>query len=285
LDRTEFAVSSQITWPVSKRMSLGTGFDVGMTCFQDPGEVDFCKLEEFTPQLRPSVRWRWDTQDNPLNPTRGFTIGADVRYIFGTDREFQNNNNFVKWESSVEFAVDLRFGPILAAFVRYGGSYQIGGGEDILPPNEVFTLGGSNGMRGFTDHAVGRYDQDGVLDKSITNFNNEGGGNVILNGSMELRFPLLKNIGLWGATFMDAGAVGIHHTDITEGSFRFSTGVGLRYLIGSQFPIRLDWGIVLGEPRCIEWRDDIELAARGSPESCNIMEDGHVVHFDLLYPF
>jgi outer membrane protein assembly factor BamA len=291
-------------------MSLGFALDFGMICFKNPEDSDpVCRLEEYSPQFRPSIRWRWDTQDNPLNPTSGFTLGAEFKYIFGRSRdelvgleaadELSKESNFLRWEASAEVVIDTQVGPIVAAFVRYGGSYQIGGdGNSLLPANEIFTLGGSNGMRGYADHAIGRYQADGRLDTgyidndgaragAIQDYREDGGGNVVLNGNVELRVPILKKYGVWAATFLDVGAVARDHSQLHPESFRFSTGIGLRYLIGNQIPLRLDWGIALGEPRCLAYSATADF---GGPNfdpvaSCDRQEEGYQVHFDLLYPF
>ena len=289
LDRTEIGIRSSLVWPLSRRMSVSTGLDAGYIRFLDPdgsvpestqGDVT---SEAFRPQVRPSVRWRWDTQDNPLNPTRGFALAAEVGYILEIDRETiaeqrtTQLNDFVKWEMSAEFAYETPLGPVVAGFVRYGGS--LGESEELLPPNERFTLGGSNGMRGFADHAVGRYDAEGNLAEDLTDMRQLGGGNVITNGSFEFRFPVMRHRGLWMAAFFDAGALARTHEQLTLGSVRASTGLGLRYLIGHQIPVRLDWGWLVGDPRCIAWRAD----APG--EVCQTVEDPAALHFDLLYPF
>ena len=310
IDRTEFGLYSSLNWPVMQRMSLGFALDFGMICFKQPGDPNpLCELAEYYPQFRPSIRWRWDTQKNPLNPTQGFTLAAEFKYIFGRSsdeligleaaRELSTEYaNFLKWETSAEVVIDTRVGPIIAAFVRYGGSHQIGGdGTALLPANEIFTLGGSNGIRGYTDHAVGRYDASGLLDRgwideqgnrvgAIYDYRQDGGGNVVLNGSVEVRIPLLKKIGLWAATFVDAGAVARTHADLHPKSFRFSAGAGIRYLIGNQIPVRLDWGFALGEKRCIAWSRGADLSVDPlAPDACAQEEEGDRIHFDLLYPF
>ena len=310
IDRTEFGLYSSLNWPVMTHMTLGFALDFGMICFKQPGESNpICDLAEYYPQFRPSIRWRWDTQKNPLNPTQGFTLSAEFKYIFGRSSDeligLETANelgteyaNFLKWETSAEVVIDTRVGPVIAAFVRYGGSHQIGGdGTSLLPANEIFTLGGSNGIRGYTDHAVGRYDASGLLDRgviddqgqrvgAIYDYRQDGGGNVVLNGSVEVRIPLLKKIGLWAATFVDAGAIARTHSDLHPQSFRFSAGAGIRYLIGNQIPVRLDWGFALGDPRCVAWNQGADLSADPlAADACAQEEEGDRIHFDLLYPF
>jgi outer membrane protein assembly factor BamA len=310
IDRTEFGLYSSLNWPLMKQMTLGFALDFGMICFKQPGDSNpICDLDEYYPQFRPSIRWRWDTQNNPLNPTKGFTLSGEFKYIFGrssdeligleTANELSTEYaNFLKWETSAEVVIDTRIGPVIAAFVRYGGSHQIGGdGTSLLPANEIFTLGGSNGVRGYTDHAIGRYDASGLLDRgwldtngnrvgAIYDYRQDGGGNVVLNGSVELRIPLLKKFGLWAATFVDAGAVARTHADIHPQSFRFSAGAGIRYLIGNQIPVRLDWGFALGDPRCAAWSPTADLSSDPlASDACAQEEEGDRIHFDLLYPF
>lgn len=289
LDRTEFGAASSITWPLTKKMSTSLGLEAGLIRFLDP-ELSTADLtsadttdDAFTPQVKPTVRWRFDTQDNPINPTRGVALAMEVGYILEIDRDTiaelgkTRLNDFVKWELSGEFAWSTGIGPVLAAFARYGGS--VGDDDSLLPPNERFTLGGSNGMRGFADHAVGRYDADGSLLSDLTDVSQLGGGNVVANGSFELRMPLMRERGVWSALFFDVGALARTHEDLSRGSVRMSTGLGLRYLIGKQIPIRLDWGWIVGGSRCAEW------SPQSPGETCAVTEDSSAIHFDLLYPF
>ncbi|MCB9727770.1 MAG: BamA/TamA family outer membrane protein [Deltaproteobacteria bacterium] len=293
LDREELGVATSLTWPLTQRMSLSVGVKASMICFANPGGEACLRggdAPPFQPQVRPSVRWRWDNQDNPLHPTRGFAMAAELRYILEIDRQgvaesrTARVNNFVKWQAQFEGALSPRFGPIIAYFIRYGGSTSAGG-DTLLPPNERFTLGGSNGLRGFADHSVGRYDKHGVLERDITSVRELGGGNFVLNGSLELRIPVLRGAGIWLGSFLDGGALALRHKDLHAQSFRFSAGLGVRWLIGGQIPVRFDWGKAFGRRRCIEWRSDVALVDRGDEGTCASYERGQRFHFDLLYPF
>ncbi|MGM0574898.1 MAG: POTRA domain-containing protein [Myxococcota bacterium] len=289
LDREEVGAGTSLTWPLRKRMSLGVGVEASYIRFTNPDESPGLTTridDSFVPQVRPSVRWRWDTQDNPLHPTEGFALTSEVRYILAVDRQVVEDerrtevNNFVKWQTSFEWAWKPRGGPVVAWFSRYGAA--LGAAGELLPPNERFTLGGSNGLRGFADHAVGRYDENGRLEPDITDSRELGGGNVVLNGSVEFRLPILEDAGLWLGTFLDGGALARTHDDLSPGSFRFSAGAGLRWLIGDQIPIRFDWAAAFGRRRCVEWREPPEPGTEGV---CANREQGQAFHFDLLYPF
>lgn len=293
LDREELGVAASLTWPLSQRMSLSFGAKASMICFANPGGKACLRggdAPPFQPQVRPSIRWRWENQDNPLHPTRGFALAAELRYILEIDRQgvaedrTARVNNFLKWQAQFEGAFSPRFGPVVAYFIRYGAATS-SGRSTLLPPNERFTLGGSNGLRGFADHSVGRYDKHGVLERDISSVRELGGGNFVLNGSLELRVPVLRGPGIWLGAFVDGGALALRHKDLHPASFRFSAGLGVRWLIGGQIPVRLDWGKAFGAKRCVEWRRDVALAERGDEGTCGSYERGQRFHFDLLYPF
>jgi len=230
-----------------------------------------CNDASFRPQLTLTLRWRWDRQDTPLHPTHGTVVALSTSFILDRDRESASPefNQFVKWEASFRGALSL--GPVvLAGFLRYGAAATFG--ERFLPLDERFTLGGSNGLRGFVDNGVCRYEEDGALKADCAE---EFGGNVLVSGSLELRVPVFEDIGLWLATFMDVGALAERHDELYPRSFRWGAGVGVRFLLGGLIPIRLDFGFPVFERRCIA------LTAEGA---C-ISEESSQVHFDLLYSF
>ncbi len=312
LDRTELGVTSKLTWPIRKDMSLQSGLAVSVICFEEPSLSRLCfenverafKNETmisqegiagdlkgiWTPQVSPHLSWRYDTQDNPLNPTEGWVVSLSLKYILGFDQNALENNadldarSFLKWEASVEGAYETRVGIILAGFIRYGGGEDIsaeGAAERLLPFNERYTLGGTNGLRGFGDHEVGRYESDGSLKADILDASDDGGGNVVLNANLEARIPLFRSIGIWGAIFFDVGALARRHNELHLASFRPSLGLGIRYLLGDQIPIRLDVAFPLDGTRCIEWGTE----ANATADQCARREDPSTFHFDLLYSF
>jgi len=308
LDRLEVGAELDLSLPLSRQMLAGLTLRSGLIQLRPPGEPCFfcleaselgfgsslvhqagrelvdgvvcgaedatgaslCERDPFRPQITVGLRWRWDEQDNPLHPTRGFALTASTSFILDRDRESATVifNRFLKWELAGRLTIDLG-GPLLAIFARYGGSSTFG--EDFLPANERFTLGGANGLRGYGDNAVCRYDERGELDADCPG---EFGGNVVVNGSLELRAPILESLGVWIAAFIDAGAIARGHKSLYPASFRGSAGLGLRWLIGGQIPIRLDIGFPL-DRRCL----------MPIPEGGCVLEDASAVHFDFLYPF
>jgi outer membrane protein assembly factor BamA len=239
-------------------------------CAGDPSAPG-CRDVGFRPQFTLGARWRLDTQDTPLHPTRGVALAASTSFILDRDRLSSAPvfNQFLKWEASARAAVSLQ--PlVMAGFIRYGGAATFG--EAFLPPDERFTLGGGNGMRGFADNGICRYDSAGKLDPTCAT---EFGGNVVVQGSLELRVPLLPSLGLWLGTFLDVGALAESHATLHLASFRMSSGLGLRWLLGDLFPIRLDVGFPLLERRCVGYHED---------GTCTLEEPSQV-HFGLLYTF
>jgi len=100
---------------------------------------------------------------------------------------------------------------------------------DSLLPLEQFSVGGVDTVRGYrTNQRVG---DSGIF------------------GSVEVRIPLFRNPDGFGliqvAPFVDVGTVWNNGDAIAGSSTLVSTGLGLRWQIGSRFLARLDWGIPL----------------------------------------
>ncbi len=239
-------------------------------CARDP-TAPGCGDGGFRPQFTMGLRWRHDTLDTPLHPTRGVMLSATTSFILDRDRFAlaPTFNQFVKWEASARGVVSL--GPtILAGFLRYGGSLTFG--QAFLPRDERYTLGGFNGLRGFSDNGICRYDARGALEAGCPE---EFGGNVTVHGSVELRAPLLRGAGLWLGAFVDFGTLAQRHADLRWAGLRSSAGLGLRWLLGELIPVRVDLGFPLFERRCLA------LDADGG---C-VREAPSAFHVDLLYPF
>jgi outer membrane protein insertion porin family len=120
----------------------------------------------------------------------------------------------------------------------------------ILPDWERFYLGGMNSLRGF-----------GWRDVSPTKINRNGyetktGGDKFIQINAELKHPLLKDQGLWGVVFYDAGNVYDNDETLDLTDLRKSAGLGFRWYspIG---PLRLEYGYRLdtkeGEEKGGRW--------------------------------
>lgn len=170
-----------------------------------------------------------NTTDNILNPTRGTvatfslepsfkSLGSDVNYIKGT-----LGLSGYKKLLNVVFASRILVG-VIEPFGRTG-TFDV-------PIFKRFFAGGSTSVRGFPFQRLGPLDKSG----------DPIGGNSLLEGSFEARFPIYKDFG--GVVFFDYGNVYSKAFDYKLGKLKYAPGVGLRYntLIG---PIRADVGYAL----------------------------------------
>jgi outer membrane protein assembly factor BamA len=126
---------------------------------------------------------------------------------------------------------------------------------------------------------------------TVVGFENRaiGFGNVVVNGSAELRFPLAREYSLlgatfWGAVFWDFGALGDGLQHIHRNALRHGVGAGVRAVVAGQIPFRLDYGIALGE-RCREV-DALPVAEVGADKpGCKQRDEFGAATVALLYSF
>jgi len=230
------------------------------------GDFRTSETEPFDPKVDVELDFTLDYLDNPLNPTRGFLLSSGFSYI--NKREDGVFENFLKWEGAMKGAVNVRKALVVAIYFRYADSLILDG-ED-LPEVERYRLGGIQGMRGFEDDGIHPVDENGDPTDYF-------GGNVMLNGSLEMRFPILRRLGLWGVGFFDWGALAKHRSEFTPRSVRTSAGLGLRYLVGGQVPLRIDYGVNL-DRRCRGPR-----TLQGCP--AGQLEPAGTAQFAIMYPF
>ncbi len=196
----------------------------------------------------------YDRRDDPVLPSRGYSTLAQIQYSFPL---LGAQGNFVKL-----FVQQTRLFPfggksgrqlVLATSVRSGAIEALGdlptsgvdtGGTtaDLASRNvfisERFFSGGSTSHR-----AYGR-DELGIPGESLIQPTGRTslvpiGGNGLLLGNVELRFPLVGALG--GVVFVDSGNVWADWRSIDLSEVRTGAGVGLRYVspIG---PLRIDFG-------------------------------------------
>jgi outer membrane protein insertion porin family len=101
----------------------------------------------------------------------------------------------------------------------------------VLPDYERFYLGGINSVRGYGWRGIHVLDEDG----------NAIGGNKFVQFNAEYIFPLLKQQGLVGLVFFDAGNVYNEGENIDLGTLKDSVGLGFRWY-SPMGPIRIEYG-------------------------------------------
>ena len=169
----------------------------------------------------------WNTSNSPNNATRGFV--ALLRTEHSTTG-FVSEFDFVK--ASIEGRRYLPLGRRVTFAARLKvGFIQPYGDSEILPFNVRFFAGGPGSIRGFAVNRVG----------PLTASNAPLGGHSLIEGSTELRFPFIGDLG--GVLFVDFGQVFepslVYHLD----QLRYAVGPGIRYEtpIG---PLRFDVGFI-----------------------------------------
>jgi outer membrane protein assembly factor BamA len=281
LDIFEYGVETEFShWLEARRIQLSLLTRLSRISWKEIYERDFGPLES---QVKATPQVRFDWRNSPTNPSKGAFLGLRCSYINALN-ESGARDNFVKYDASTQAYVPFRNILVLAGNVRAGGSLS-GLGAD-LPANHRFRLGGTSGVRGFPAGGILQYRANGtprteVATMSVSGSNQKGflvvnDGDFVLNGSVELRYPLLRKSDLWGSVFVDWGAITESFGELTSNSFRFSVGPGVRWLLGGQIPLRIDYGFVR-DRRCN--KVDFQTGKPSARDSAGALD------FGILYTF
>jgi outer membrane protein insertion porin family len=122
-----------------------------------------------------------------------------------------------------------------------------------LPDFEKFYLGGINSLRGFPSRSIGVRPYPDNPDYVI-------GGQTMWFGNVEYLFPLVKQGGLRGVFFYDAGNV--YENDWDFGDVKQDAGAGVRWL-SPMGPMRLEWAYVI-HPEPYEDKSNWEFSIGGA---------------------
>jgi translocation and assembly module TamA len=172
-----------------------------------------------------------DFRDNPIITTSGVVFSVALQEGF---KLFGLGSPYLRLLPEVRGFVPLPEGMVLAARVRIGIAKPLGGAADVPVPAK-FMSGGPNFMRGYYSRALSPVicNPADTCKEYIP-----VGGNGLVDGTIELRFPISGNLG--GAVFLDYGNVTIDYADALKlGDLQYAVGFGIRYrtVFG---PIRLD---------------------------------------------
>jgi outer membrane protein assembly complex protein YaeT len=173
-----------------------------------------------------------DGSDDIFNPTRGdvlklFTTMAGGPLI-GERDYYRMVGEYSHYRGATLFGLDM----ILAGHLKLGLIREFGTSEPV-PPEEQFSVGGANSLRGYKELSIGLLSTD-----------NPRPGNYMIQVNLEGRFHIWR--GLDGVLFLDTA--NIYDADFfpRRPFLLHSTGGGLRYRtpIG---PVRLEQAVRLDE--------------------------------------
>ncbi|WP_300463642.1 outer membrane protein assembly factor BamA [Desulfobacula sp.] len=159
----------------------------------------------------PSLIYR--TTDSFVRPTKGVFSAVYTDISKGVDNTL---DDYVKYRFDTRYYYTL-FEPLTVAIRGRYGVIQPYGGNETIPEDQLFFLGGTSTVRGFDENMLA-FDDSG----------NAVGGREAILGSLEARYDLGLNVE--GALFYDMGRLRKTSESISSQDFRSSVGVGLRYM-------------------------------------------------------
>ncbi len=168
-----------------------------------------------------------DTRPDPIDPSQGSYNAIDVELA---ERALGSESNFLRLFGRSYWYWEGPGNSVLVAAARAGLALPYG--DSVVPLPERFFAGGSTTLRGLGRNLAGPLSSNG----------NPFGGDVLLIGNLEYRFPVRGNLG--AVIFTDVGNVFANTESVTFPGIRETIGMGVRYAtpIG---PLRLDWGYLV----------------------------------------
>jgi outer membrane protein insertion porin family len=186
-----------------------------------------------------------------MDPTKGYlsSLTGEFAGLGGTEfftKVTLDHRHYFKFYWETYFALHGQVGQVFKV------------GDNEIPIDERFLLGGISTLRGFKSRTVGPRLQrtansvdpvTGALLGSSNVFDYIGGDKKAFC-NLEYIFPLIKDVGLKGLVFFDAGNAWGEDEDFFS-KIRYSAGAGIRWF-SPMGPLRLEWGYNLdpvdGEP-------------------------------------
>jgi len=159
-----------------------------------------------------------NTTDQLFTPTRG-----SIASIIVEEAGLLLHSLFSYYKMVAEYRIYQTVSPdwVLAARAR-AGIMNVLPGSETTPIEERYFSGGSYSVRGWERQELGpqRINPD-------TGERTPDGGNSLFEGSVELRYPIYKNLN--GAVFIDFGNVWKAWNGFDLISLRYAPGLGIRY--------------------------------------------------------
>jgi outer membrane protein insertion porin family len=171
-----------------------------------------------------------DSKDRPWNTTTGSLNSLSYEYAGGF---LGGDVGFDKILATSAWYFPFRWNTVFLARGRWGYVKQKSG--EKLPSYQKFRLGGINTVRGYDFGSISPRDPE---------TGDRIGGEKMMCYTLEYRFPVIKEQGVVGLVFFDAGNVYTKDESWSHKDLRKSVGGGIRWYspIG---PLRLEYGYKL----------------------------------------
>jgi len=166
-----------------------------------------------------------DTRNDAFYPTDGSYFNYYLELAGGA---LGGDNNYLKSIVDAAKYFLLPWSHTISFHGQYG--FVTGYGGKTVPIYEKFFLGGMYSLRGFKTRSIAPTDP--VTGDVL-------GGTKELYGNAEYVFPLIKEAGVRGVFFFDAGNA--YDGGLFPNELRYSTGMGIRWY-SPMGPLRLEWG-------------------------------------------
>ena len=215
-----------------------TRFFVSYMCdLSDIGNIDASasdsikELEGENVKSSISSNLTYDSRNRRFLATRGALNGISFEFAgLGGDI------GFTKYIAETGWYVPLVWDFVGVAHAKAGYVTDIK--KKILPDYEKFYMGGIGSLRGFERDDLAPKDDEGA---SV-------GGDAFVQFNFEVVFPLLKDMGVHGLVFFDAGRIYKERDDIEfdPADLRTSAGGGIRWL-SPLGPLDIEYGYILDQ--------------------------------------
>ncbi len=183
----------------------------------------------------------YNSKNHPFDPTRGLYSRLSMEY---GSKYLGGEYDFLK----TVFSTSYYFTPVWElTFMVHGEIGEIVSltGEE-LPFSEKFLLGGIYSVRGYDYMSIGPrelvpYTTDSpIYSTTLVNL----GGNKELLFNFEILFPIIKEAGLKGVLFFDAGNAYSEEEEFLARPLQMAYGWGFRWF-SPMGPLRFEWGYPL----------------------------------------
>lgn len=235
-----FFINPSLTFQLRENWSITAGFNCQLFSMRelkaDVPDPDYYNSDTMVNSIPISLTY--DSRDSILDPTRGTTVSLGVEIA---SKGLGSDVGFVQPGANVSQVIPLEWDNWFVAWRVRAALTFLTENDDRLPLYSRFFPGGSMSVRGY------RFQNLGPLDDNSRPL----GGEAVVEGSVELRFPLIGDLG--GVLFVDVGNAYERYYDLSDG-LRYACGAGLRYHTPLG-PIRLDFGYALNPPEKYTYPD------------------------------